>query len=44
MLFGSSGLTPVEWAKVLGVGLTVFFVAEAEKWAIRRIHAGREGL
>ncbi|MFL1595006.1 cation-transporting P-type ATPase [Rhodococcus ruber] len=40
-VFGSAGLTLVEWAKVLGVGLTVFFVAEAEKWAVRRIRARR---
>ncbi|WP_143169056.1 HAD-IC family P-type ATPase, partial [Rhodococcus koreensis] len=35
-IFGSSGLTATEWVKVLGVGLVVFFVAEAEKWVIRR--------
>jgi hypothetical protein len=34
-IFGSSGLTAIEWVKVLGVGLVVFFVAEAEKWVIR---------
>ena len=43
-VFGSSGLTLVEWVKVLGVGLTVFFVAEAEKWVVRRIRARNEGL
>ncbi|MCP8465765.1 cation-transporting P-type ATPase [Pseudomonas sp. ZM23] len=35
-LFGSAGLSPLEWSKVLGAGLLVFLVAELEKWVIRR--------
>jgi len=40
-VFGSAGLAPLDWAKVVGVGLMVFFVAEAEKWVVRRIRARR---
>ena len=35
-LFGSTGLSPLEWLKVLGAGLLVFFVAEFEKLVMRR--------
>ncbi|MFF2082725.1 cation-transporting P-type ATPase [Nocardia sp. NPDC058176] len=35
-IFGSAGLTPIEWAKVVGVGVTVFLLAEAEKAIIAR--------
>jgi len=35
-LFGSTGLSPLEWLKVLGAGLLVFCVAELEKLVIRR--------
>ncbi|WP_418646670.1 cation-transporting P-type ATPase [Thauera butanivorans] len=35
-IFGSDDLTLLEWAKVLGAGLLVFCVAEAEKFIIRR--------
>ena len=35
-LFGSTGLSPLEWLKVLGAGLLVFFVAEFEKFVMRR--------
>ncbi|THG87035.1 cation-transporting P-type ATPase [Pseudomonas sp. A-1] len=35
-IFGSAGLTPLEWLKVLGAGLLVFCVAELEKLVIRR--------
>lgn len=40
-IFGSSGLTLTEWAKVIGVGLAVFFIAEAEKGVIRTIRRKR---
>lgn len=36
-IFGSAGLTAVEWAKVLAVGVSVFLLAEAEKAVIRRL-------
>jgi len=35
-IFGSTDLSPREWAKVLGAGLLVFCVAEMEKFVIRR--------
>ncbi|CAG1004057.1 H+-transporting ATPase [Methylophilaceae bacterium] len=35
-IFGSAGLSFLEWVKVLGAGLLVFCVAEAEKLIIRR--------
>ncbi|MBS0553082.1 MAG: HAD-IC family P-type ATPase, partial [Proteobacteria bacterium] len=35
-IFGSSGLTSTEWAKVLAAGLMVFALAEFEKLVIRR--------
>jgi len=35
-LFGSAGLSALEWAKVIGAGLLVFCVAELEKFLIRR--------
>ena len=35
-IFGSSGLTGIEWAKVLAAGLMVFALAEFEKLVIRR--------
>ena len=35
-IFGSADLSVQEWAKVLGAGLLVFFVAELEKFVIRR--------
>ena len=35
-IFGSSGLTALEWAKVLAAGMMVFAVAELEKLLIRR--------
>jgi magnesium-transporting ATPase (P-type) len=35
-IFGSAGLTPLEWLKVLGAGLLVLCVAELEKLVIRR--------
>ncbi|MCZ2406033.1 MAG: cation-transporting P-type ATPase [Burkholderiales bacterium] len=35
-VFGSTDLTALEWAKVLGAGLLVFLVAELEKFVIRR--------
>ena len=43
-LFGSTALTLVEWSRVLGAGLLVFFVAEFEKLVVsclRRRSAGR---
>jgi magnesium-transporting ATPase (P-type) len=35
-VFDSTGLTPLEWSKVLAAGLLVFGVAEFEKFVIRR--------
>ena len=35
-VFGSTALDAAEWLKVIGAGLLVFAVAEAEKWVIRR--------
>jgi len=35
-IFGSTALSVLEWGKVVGAGLLVFFVAELEKFAIRR--------
>lgn len=39
-VFGSSGLTAHEWMRVVAAGLTLFLVAELEKWVIRtfRLH------
>ncbi len=43
-VFGSTALSPGEWARVLLAGLLVFTVAELEKLAIRRLGlAGRSG-
>jgi len=42
-IFGSSALTPLEWAKALGAGLMVFLVAELEKLAIRRLRPAIAG-
>jgi len=39
-IFGSTGLSLQEWAKVLGAGLLVFCVAEMEKFVIRRTPLG----
>ncbi|RTX26796.1 HAD family hydrolase [Pseudomonas aeruginosa] len=38
-LFGSVGLAPGEWARVLLAGLGLFCVAELEKWLCRRVRA-----
>ena len=35
-IFGSAGLNPLEWTKVLAAGLLVFAVAEFEKLVVRR--------
>ncbi|QNG18279.1 cation-transporting P-type ATPase [Rhodococcus triatomae] len=35
-VFGSAGLSPADWAKVLGAGVFVFLAAEWEKWVVRR--------
>ena len=35
-IFGSTGLTPAEWGKVIASGMLVFAIAELEKWLIRR--------
>jgi magnesium-transporting ATPase (P-type) len=44
-VFGSAGLSPQDWAKVLGAGLLVFCVAEFEKLVVRRTRlAGRLNL
>ncbi|HBN8234959.1 cation-transporting P-type ATPase [Pseudomonas paraeruginosa] len=40
-LFGSVGLAPGEWARVLLAGLGLFCVAELEKWACRRLRVAR---
>ena len=34
-IFGSTGLQPGEWLKVIGAGALVFVTAELEKWVIR---------
>ncbi|MPN53726.1 putative cation-transporting ATPase F [bioreactor metagenome] len=39
-IFGSTGLSLQEWAKVLGAGLLVFCAAEMEKFVIRRTRLG----
>lgn len=40
-VFGSVGLSPEEWLRVLLAGLALFAVAELEKWVVRRfgLHA-----
>ncbi|OYY81835.1 MAG: cation-transporting ATPase Pma1, partial [Hydrogenophilales bacterium 16-62-9] len=37
VVFGSAGLSALEWLKVAGAGLLVFGVAELEKLVIRRM-------
>lgn len=39
-IFGSAALTPLDWLKVLAVGLTIFLLAEGEKALIRRHRRG----
>ncbi|NLO79111.1 MAG: cation-transporting P-type ATPase [Xanthomonadaceae bacterium] len=39
-IFGSAGLTPLQWLKVLGAGLLVFLGAELEKAVVRRLGRG----
>lgn len=41
-IFGSAGLTAVQWLKVLAAGLLVFSVAELEKLVIRRSRSAAE--
>ncbi len=41
-VFGSSGLSAIEWVKVVAVGAAVFLIAEAEKAVIRRLRAHRQ--
>ncbi|MCY1303206.1 putative cation-transporting ATPase F [compost metagenome] len=36
-LFGSAGLAPGEWLRVLAAGALLFAVAELEKWVIHRL-------
>jgi magnesium-transporting ATPase (P-type) len=40
-LFGSTDLSPDEWLKVLCAGLSVFIVAEVEKFVVRRLFRDR---
>ncbi len=35
-IFDSTALSALEWVKVIGAGLLVFFIAELEKWVVRR--------
>ena len=39
-IFGSTGLSALEWLKVIGAGLLVFVVAEIEKAVISRVGGG----
>jgi magnesium-transporting ATPase (P-type) len=39
-IFGSTGLSALEWLKVIGAGLLVFVVAELEKAVISRVGGG----
>ncbi|WP_408004317.1 cation-transporting P-type ATPase [Zestomonas carbonaria] len=41
-LFGSVGLSAEEWLRVFAAGLLLFFVAEFEKWVVRRFFSSTQ--